>query len=186
MSKMRLFRGERWPSNSPGRWLRCPYLAALLAVLLCGLMLSACGWQLRGSSAGLSLEGQGIYVVDSIGNSGLRRAMRQGIQGADGRQVESRERADLILTLHSSRSEREIGSVDMGGEIQDYRLTYSVKYSVEDDAGNLLVESQSANARRTFAEMGGGADQRQTREDDVEQELMGDVARMILLRLQSL
>ncbi|MCG5548098.1 LPS assembly lipoprotein LptE [Halorhodospira halochloris] len=163
---------------------RVYFRGALLAVVLLGLVVSACGWQLRGSPGGISLAGQGLYVIDDIGSSDLRRAVRRGIEGAGGRQVESRNEADLVVILHTRSSDRETAAVGVGGDAEEYRLEYRVSYSVEDSAGDVLIDRQAANAMRTFAEVEGGADQRRRREDDIEEELRDEVARMIMLRLQ--
>ncbi len=150
------------------------------------LALSACGWQLRGAPGGVSLDEQRIQVVDEAGSSALRREVRRAIQGAGGQYTESAAEADWVLTLHGRGSSRETASVGADGDVLDYRLTYSIDYSVADADGETRIQRTSLDAQRTFADPAGGADERRARESELEDELRADAVRLLMLRLQAL
>ncbi|WP_041595180.1 LPS assembly lipoprotein LptE [Halorhodospira halophila] len=155
-----------------------------MAVL--ALALSACGWQLRGAPGGISLDGQVIQVVDEAGSSELRREVRRGIQGAGGQYTEGAADADWVLTLHGRGSSRDTASVGADGDVQDYRLTYTIDYSVAGGDGETRIQRTSLDAQRTFADPAGGADERRAREAELEEELRADAVRLLMLRLQAL
>ncbi|WP_200192000.1 LPS assembly lipoprotein LptE [Halorhodospira abdelmalekii] len=164
---------------------RCMAVALLLLPLALP-WLTACGWQLRGSGAGASLDGQGVYLADEVGSASLYSEARRAIELAGGRYVSSRGEADWVLTLHDQERERETGAVGVGGDAQDYRLYYRIDYSVSAVDGERRLSRQRFESSRTFAEPAGGADARRQREDELEEELRRDALRMILLRIQAL
>ncbi|GEM_PF-1633000 len=173
--------GGRVPALRVTRRGLCLLGAAGLAAVLGG-----CGWRLRGSSGGYSLGGRLIQVQDQAGRAGLRRAVRQAIEGSGGRYTEAPGEADWVLTLHGSQRSRETASVGADGEVLDYRLTYTLDYSLAEAGGERLVSRQSLEAERTFADPSGGADARRAREDELAAELRAEVVRLLMLRLQAL
>ncbi|MFW6380174.1 MAG: LPS assembly lipoprotein LptE [Halorhodospira sp.] len=159
---------------------------ALLGGGLLAAVATGCGWRLRGAPGGASLEGRALQVRDQAGSPELRRAVRRGIEGAGGREVEDLAAADWVLTLHGHGRSRRKGQVGTDGEVVDYELTYTVTYSVASHEGETLLRRQSLEAQRTFAEPAGGADARRAREEELEAELRAEAVRLMMLRLQTL
>ncbi|MBK1725485.1 LPS assembly lipoprotein LptE [Halorhodospira neutriphila] len=161
-------------------------LGRLALVALLAGALSACGWQLRGGSGGLSLDGQAVQVVDEAGSAALRRAVRSGVEGAGGRLASGPEAADLVLTLHGQGSSREAVSVGVSEGEREYRLRYRIDYSVREPGGEALIARETAGAERRFTDPAGGADQRRSREAELAAELRDEAVQMLMLRLQAL
>ncbi|MBK5936686.1 MAG: LPS assembly lipoprotein LptE [Halorhodospira halophila] len=168
-----------WRNRSQG-------VVGLLGVAVLALALSACGWQLRGAPGGISLDDRVIQVVDEAGSSELRREVRRAIEGGGGQYTESAAGAEWVLTLHGRGSSRDTASVGAGGDVLDYRLTYTIDYSVVDAEGETRIQRTSLDAQRTFADPDGGADERRAREAELEEELRADAVRLLMLRLQAL
>jgi len=105
-------------------------LAALLA-----LTLTACGFQLRGSS---NLPFATIYVPGSSG--GIALDLKRTIQaGSSTRVVDSPKDAQAILDIFEAAREKEILSLTGAGRVREYRLHYRVRYRVRDAKGGEYV-----------------------------------------------
>lgn len=156
-----------------------------MLLLLVGLSVAACGWQLRGAG-GASLEGAGVRIVDNAGSSSLRRAAERGVEGAGGRVVESAGADDLILTLYGEGDSRSTLSVDAQGRVTEYELTYTLEYSVTDARGETRVSRQSLQTSRAYPHNEDQPEVSRQRRDDLREELRGDAVRLLMLRLQTL
>jgi LPS-assembly lipoprotein len=105
-------------------------LAALLA-----LTLTACGFQLRGSS---NLPFNTIYVPGSSG--GIALDLKRTIQaGSSTRVVDSPKDAQAILDIFEAAREKDILSLTGAGRVREYRLHYRVRYRVRDAKGGEYV-----------------------------------------------
>lgn len=155
------------------------------AVALLALALSACGWQLRGTGGAVSLDDRAIHLIDEAGSAELRREVRAAVEGGGGTVADAAAEADWVLTLHGRGTSRETASVGADGEVRDYRLTYTLQYSLADGAGETLLPRQSLDAERTFAAPD-STDARRAREAELESELRADAVRLMMLRLQAL
>jgi LPS-assembly lipoprotein len=106
----------------------------LLAALL-GLSLTACGFQLRGSS---SLPFSTIYVPGSSG--GIALDLKRTIQaGSSTRVVDSPKDAQAILEIFEAAREKDILSLTGAGRVREYRLRLRVRYRVRDAKGREYV-----------------------------------------------
>ncbi len=157
----------------------------VVAVALLALAISGCGWQLRGASGTTSLDGQAVQVANETGSAALGEEVREAVTSAGGHYSEGGSKADWVLTLYDQRMESETAAVGADGEVQDYRLTYTLEYGLEGAEGGARVERDSVAVERSLPAPG-NPNERQAREQALKTELRTDAVRLMMLRLQAL
>jgi len=119
-------------------------MRAALAVLAAAVLMTACGFQLRGSS---SLPFDTIYVPGSGG--GVALDLKRSIESSSKtRVVDNPKNAQAVFQLIEARQEKEILSLTGAGRVREYRLRYQVRYRVHDAKGRDLVPPTTLNQVR--------------------------------------
>lgn len=113
---------------SPLAYRHSPLFIAALAAML----LSACGFQLRGQALipyktlFIEVTGYSLFAND------LERAIRSGSQT---RIVNSREESEAVLKVLGESQEKHILSLSSAGRVREFQLRYRVAYRLTDRAG---------------------------------------------------
>ena len=119
-------------------------MRAALAVLAAAVLMTACGFQLRGSS---SLPFDTIYVPGSGG--GVALDLKRSIESSSKtRVVDNPKNAQAVFQLIEAKQEKEILSLTGAGRVREYRLRYQVRYRVHDAKGRDLVPPTTLNQVR--------------------------------------
>lgn len=106
------------------------------------VLLSACGFKLRGS-VDLPPVLQDVYIESSNPFTGMARAMRIELQTAGANVLEDKDSATAILVIHHERSENRVLSVGSTGRATEYELYDEVGFSLRDSEGKQLVKPQT-------------------------------------------
>lgn len=101
---------------------------ALLPVLL---MLSACGFHLRGQS---TLPFQTLYIQSSSDYTPFIGELKRAVQGAGVQLADSTENAQLTLNIVSESASKQILSLSAAGRVLEYQLRLSVSFRAYDQA----------------------------------------------------
>ena len=110
--------------------------ALALLVVATALLLSACGFQLRGSYS-LPYESLFVDMPDaSVVGAGLKRQIRAG---TGTRLVDSKEDAQATFIQVTDLRERQILSLSTAGRVREVRLRFRYAYRVVDPKGRELV-----------------------------------------------
>jgi LPS-assembly lipoprotein len=116
-----------------------------VALICIALLLSACGFQLRGAYT-LPYESLHIALPDgSIIGAGLKRQIRAG---GGTRIVETREEAQGSFQQVADLRERQILSLSTAGRVREVRLRYRYSYRVIDPKGRELVQTTGIELTR--------------------------------------
>lgn len=108
-------------------------LLALIAVAL----LSACGFQLRGS---YSLPWDTIYIAGLPEFDPLRAQIKRGIEaGTQTRVVSDPKQAQATLTILGNVPLRNILSLNAAGLVREVQLTRAFSYRIQDPEGKELL-----------------------------------------------
>ena len=106
------------------------------------VLLSACGFKLRGS-VDLPPVLQDVYIESANPFTGMARAMRIELQTAGANVLEDKDSATAILVIHHERSENRVLSVGSSGRATEYELYNEVGFSLRDREGKQLVKPQT-------------------------------------------
>lgn len=157
-------------------------MTTLLLTLICALMIAGCGYRLRGVvDIPPGLEPVYIQTGGLVG-----QAVDDRLQGSGVPVTGVAKEAGLILRiLDQSRGSRVV-AVDRGGKALAFALELRVRFDAVDASGEPLIPPQSLTLERTFddnpdvAVLG-----KQLESDIIYQDLAGDAADQVLLRLRA-
>ena len=124
-------------------------MMASLMLVFSLLMLSGCGFHLRGSGE-LPEELSEVALEGTRPNGELGVAVRNGFSRVGGQVVDSKTRAQSVLVITQDSSSRRVLSVDSIGQANEYELAYTLGFRLDDPNGVNRVVQQSINLRRQF------------------------------------
>lgn len=114
--------------------------------LLPALPLAGCGFQLRGAHA---IPYRSIYV-DAPKNSKTARELNKALRSQGIALPERAKEADVVLKLLEEKRSRSILSLSGGGRVREYRLNYTVSYSLTDKEGHEVYPASTIQSSRDF------------------------------------
>lgn len=161
------------------------YLVPLTSYLL----LSACGFHLRGASAArLPPELATMRVtMAGAGYPPLLIEMRNALLGLGSVKLTDDVAAPVsVLQLHGESSGSRVLAIDASGRISAYLLEYRVDFSLNGADGKVLLPRQAVKLQReyTFDRLNVLATEKQS--EFIQTEMRRDAAQQILRRLASL
>ena len=117
---------------------RYPFLVVPLLLLL----LSACGFKLRGD-VDLPPVLQETFLKSENPYTGIARALRVELEAAGARIVENAEQATAILEITRENSQNRILSVGSTGKATEYEMLEEVSFVLTAPDGKVLLPAQS-------------------------------------------
>lgn len=148
------------------------------------LLLSACGFHLRGS-----LKEVGhlplIYIHTERG-SHIGVDVTQTFRQAGVELTDDRSQAEWVLTLSDEKEERRVLSVDSSGKVQEYELHYGLIYQLDDNNGGQLIAPQELGLVRDYSFSGTDVLAKDDEETLLYRGMREQAAQMILTRLLGL
>ncbi len=102
---------------------------AVLVLLLCALLLSGCGFQLRGAA---NLPFDTLYVQAPTGSQFANQFRRVVTAGSATRVVDDPKAAEATLVLVQELREKNILSLSGTGRVREFQLRYRMSYRMLD------------------------------------------------------
>lgn len=117
---------------------------ALLLGTAC--LIAACGFQLRGTGAGVSVpdEWLSMYLVTNNPNSEFSRAVRTGF-AANGVEWQEKDEANFRVVLGPERFSQRNLSLNADARAAEFELTMRSTFSVLDRKGQLVMPDTTAS-----------------------------------------
>lgn len=140
-------------------------LHRLALLLLAGALLSACGYELRGT-ASLPTEMTTTFVSAPADSRDLETELERLLAGNGVTIAEAPETAGATLTILSDRLQRIVQSVGATARVREFALEYRVSYQIDAQSGATLVPPTELLIRRDFT-----FDERQVLGTTAEEEL---------------
>ena len=154
-------------------------LYAIVALL--ALMLSACGFQLRGIQ---TVAFQSIHIQ---GNTLLiSKNLKKSLEQVGVKVLPSAEGADLLLELMSEENEKRILSLSGGGTVREFELYYRVHYRTRNPNDATWAPPQTIEARRDFSYDDANLLAKQAEEKQLNENMQRDVLNNLMRRLSAL
>jgi len=125
------------------QWL--PAFSLLLATLL----LSACGWHLRGYQP-LPEELKTLYLEVPNENSKLTRSLRRSLKSMGVTLVDSAAQAKVTLVIDDIQHKRRTVSTSGRGKAAEYELTSILTYSIHDANGERLLGPDTISVEKVY------------------------------------
>lgn len=124
-----------------------PRFRISLLVLLIAIIITGCGFHLRGDIVLPELY-ERVHVV-SRGHSNVGRALSEALENVGTKIVPSPETATSVVTVVSSGTQRKALNV-AGKAIREYELQLDISFVVQDHKGVQLAEQQTVSVLRNF------------------------------------
>ncbi len=154
-----------------------------LALFLSGL-LSACGFQLRGSVElppelkVTMLEAKNPWV-------GIAAALRAELETAGARTTSRADDATAILKLSGVRSQKRVLSVGSGGKASEYELFEEVTFALYDSKGRELLKPQTVRLTRDLVFNQNQLLGKVAEADQLREQMFRVLARQIITRIHT-
>ena len=148
------------------------------------LILSACGWQLRGSGGEATVAR--LHINSSTPNSVFTRTLERYLQGSGTKLVDSASKAEYSLRITQEKSKRRTATVSASARISERLLEEQVEYLVTRSDGTVAIERSTASVERIYEY---NEDNVLATEDEarlLKNEMYNDLARQIANRLRHL
>lgn len=147
--------------------------------MTCALLMSACGFQLRGDA----LTGFRTIYLSTAAPSQVAAEVRRQLSGGPTRLAPSAKEGEAELRILSESTEKTIQTLTGAGRVFDYLLRLRVGYQVTEASGKVLVEPTQAEVRRiiTYSETAPLA--KEAEEQLLYQDMRAEAAAQILRRL---
>lgn len=163
---------------------RHPALARLF-IILTAILLSACGFQLRGSALRDSMPFKSIYV--SIASaSPINIELKRNLHAGDIIVTTDPKEAEVMMDVLSENKKREILSLNAQGRVREYRLTYTLRFRVRNSQGKIVLTPTTISQRRTLNYNESQAQAREVEQTDLYRDMQTDMVRQIMRRLAAL
>jgi LPS-assembly lipoprotein len=153
-----------------------------IKLILGGLALltaSGCGFQLRGSHA---IPYRSIYV-DAPRDSGAARQLASALRSQGIVVPDSAKDAEVVLKLFEEKKTRSILSLSGGGRVREYRLNYTLSYSLTGKDGREIFPAATILSSRDFTYDDNQYLAKTAEENFLYRDLQDDAVQQILRRL---
>ncbi|AQR71532.1 hypothetical protein BZG29_26800 [Janthinobacterium sp. LM6] len=161
------------------------------AVLALGLtvLLSACGFHLRGSNGSFMLPFATMYI-GLPDTSPLAIGLKRYIRAIGSTEVvNTRDGADAVLEVLSDPERNQtktILSLNKNGRVQEYQLGYSINFRVVDKAGNQLLAPTTISLVRPITFDDSQVLAKETEEAALYRDMRNDLVQQIMRRLAAI
>ena len=153
-----------------------------ILVLLFPLLLSACGFELRGAAV-LPPELDKFYVSAS---KALYNDVEVFLEGSNTQLMSDRAQANVILTMSNGRYDRRILSVDpQTGFEREFELSYTLDVVATGPQGQIMLKPQSLSVRRDYVFDAGALIGSTQEEALLRIEMRRDLVQQVLYRLRA-
>ncbi|MGE5651279.1 LPS assembly lipoprotein LptE [Noviherbaspirillum sp. UKPF54] len=159
--------------------------AACILALATPLLLSACGFQLRGSGE-TALPFKSIYV-GLPDNSPLGSELKRYIRADGSTQIASDPKtAQVILDVLSETREKAILSLNTQGRIREYTLYYKLRFRVRDVQNKELIAPTDIILKRDISFNESAVMAKENEEVLLYRDMQSDLVQQLLRRLHAL
>ena len=153
-------------------------LKILGLILISSLLLSACGFQLRGMA---QLSFQKIFIQGST--LSMSKDLKKSLETNGVKVVTDSEDAELMLELLTEETDKRILSIGGDGKVSEYALSYQVSFRTRAATNPLWGEVQTVQASRNFsyndANLLGKADEEVMLISDMHKDAMRELLRRL-------
>ena len=150
-------------------------------MLLAAVMLSACGFHMRGPA---QLPFKSIYLGFS-GNSSLGTELKRYIRASGVQVVDNATEAEAILQVLADTREKKILSLNTNGQVREYSLYQRFSFLVKDQAGKVLIAPASIVLKRDITYDANQELAKQAEEVLLYRDMQTDLVQQILRRLSA-
>ncbi len=160
------------------------HLTAFTLLLSVLLVLSACGFKLRGNVE-LPPVLQDTYIQSQDPFTGMARALRTQLEQSGANVLQKRDQASAILAITHERSENRVLSVGSSGKATEYELFDEVSFTLSDGEGRKLLASQTLRMTRDLVFDQNELLGKLSEAEGIHRQMRTSLARQIIMRIDA-
>lgn len=150
-------------------------------LLLMALMLSACGFHLRGSA---DLPFQTIYL-DFAGDSSLGAELKRSLRAGGVTVTDQETEAEAVMQVLADTRDKKILSLGTNGRVREYSLYQRFRFQIRDQAGRILIAPTDITLKRDVSYDASQELAKQSEEILLYRDMQSDLVQQILRRLST-
>jgi LPS-assembly lipoprotein len=151
----------------------------LFALLMTTLLLSACGFHLRGK---VSIPFETIYLQTSNPNTALIRELRRNLEARQVKMVNMEDQAELVLDIVAEIPDKQVLTLGADGRVNEFRLFYRVSLRAYDHQNDWIPAEEIA-LRRDYSYDDTKVLAKEAEEALLYQSMRSDMVQQIMSRL---
>ena len=163
------------------RGLRVILHPSSFILLTAALLLSGCGFQLRGTA---TLPFQSIFV-QAPATSALAVQLKRAVQSGTTRVAERPDQAQVVLQIMNEQQEKQILSLSGGGRVSEYQLRYRVSFRLTDAKNREHIPASEILLNRDHSYNDTQALSKDAEEALLFRDMRNDAVQQLVRRLQS-
>ncbi len=152
-----------------------------LPVLICTMLLAACGFQPRGTA---NLPFDTLYVQATAGSQFANQFRRMVTSGSSTRIIDNAKTAEATLVLISEKREKIILSLSGGGRVSEYLLRYQMSYRMIDRNAVEIIPVTEISLKRDLSYSDTEALGKEAEEALLYRDMQNDAVQQLLRRIQ--
>jgi LPS-assembly lipoprotein len=157
--------------------------ASSFVLLTAILLLSSCGFHLRGEA---SLPFSTVYIQAAPNSQFATQLRRMIVSGSRTRIADDPKQGDATLQVLSELREKEILSLSAGGRVREFQLRFRVSYRVLDKENREISPPSEILLRRDLAFNDQETLSKEAEEALLYRDMQNDAVQQLLRRLQTL
>jgi len=158
-------------------------LSFLLALTL---MLSACGFHLRGSLALNLPEGiEPIYVSGPVSTTALKNELRRLLKAYDVNLTTNAAEANHQLVIIEHKSDRRTASIGRGARAAEIQLSENVSFRMQNTSGQIILGPNNVVERRILRNDPNQVASTESEESIIRREMLNNLASKVARQVSS-
>lgn len=149
------------------------------------LLLSACGWHLRGAIV-LPDNIEAVYIDNQSNNVTLQEEMIKILESNGVAISDTISSADLVISLISFSENQRVNSVNSNTIVREYELISEAEYEIKNSAGEVLLEPNISQLSRIYTFDQNAVVSAAEEQQIIQRELRLELAQQIIRRLRFL
>ena len=156
--------------------------SSFIIMLTATLLLSACGFQLRGT-APLPFSSMFVQAAPA---SPFAIQLKRAVQAGSGTRIAERpEQAEVILQIMNELQEKQILSLSGGGRVSEYELRYRVSFRLTDGKNREHIPASEILLKRDYSFNDEQALSKEAEEALLYRDMRNDAVQQLVRRLQA-
>lgn len=152
------------------------------SLLLMFLLLTACGYHMRGSIA-MPESLKSLYVFNA--SSALQSELSDVVKASKGRLASSPNEAGLVVKIISEDLRTRVLSIGSSGKSNESELNYFLQFQFYDNQENQIMEEQRIEIAREYFNDQTAVLAKSNEEQILRKEIYKQAVRMLLLRAEA-
>jgi LPS-assembly lipoprotein len=124
-----------------------PRCLLLSMIVLMALLVSGCGYHLRGAFS-LPKELQSIYLEGA--SSRLRSQFNEVLKSSSGQLTSTPKGAGIVVKIYNENQSRRVLSLSSRGKSNEFELEHRLEYELSNAQDQVLLPREPVNVRRAY------------------------------------